>query len=52
MHLILLILVVLNEDKSMDFKKEHPRKMQQILVNNLLNLNLTLTSPFSLLLYL
>ena len=49
---ISLTLIVLNEDKSIDFKEEHPKNIKQVLVNNLLNLNITLISPFSLFLYL
>ena len=50
--IILLTLVVLNEDKSIDIKEEHFLNIQKVLVNNLLNINLTLISSFSLLLYL
>ena len=42
----------INEDKSADFKEEHFKNIQQVLVNNLLKINLTLILPLSLLIYL
>ena len=39
--IIFLTLVVLNEDKFIDCKEEHPKNIQKVLVNNLLNINLT-----------
>ena len=49
---ILLTLVVLNEDKSIDLKEEQLLNIKLVLVNNFLNLNLTFISIGSLIIYL
>ena len=44
MHHMSLTLVELNEDKSIDFREEQLRNIWQVVVNNLLNINLTYIS--------
>ena len=51
-YIILVTLLVLNEDKSIDSKDLQLENIQPVDVNNLLNLNLTLIIPISLLSYL